>query len=87
LQASDFQAPAGLNSAAIIQDNAVGGWYWAILPPNAFAYLNKTGITQLRLAFPLDDNDDLGADYITFFSGDAEDQALRPHLVVEYYVP
>jgi hypothetical protein len=87
LQASDFQAPAGLNSAAIIQDNAVGGWYWAILPPNAFAYLNKTGITQLRLAFQLDDNDDLGADYLAFFSGDAEDQALRPHLVVEYYVP
>lgn len=87
LQVSDFQAPAGLNSAAIIQDNAVGGWYWAILPPNAFVYLNKTGTTQLRLAFQLDDNDDLGADYITFFSGDAEDQAIRPHLSVEYYVP
>lgn len=87
LQVSDFQAPAGLNSAAIIQDNAVGGWYWAILPPNAFVYLNKTGTTQLRLAFQFDDNDDLGADYISFFSGDAEDQGIRPHLVVEYYVP
>lgn len=87
LQASDFQAPAGLNSAAIIQDNAVGGWYWAVLPPNAFIYLNKTGTTQLRLGFQFDDNDDLGADYITFSSGDAEDQALRPHLSVEYYVP
>ncbi|MBE7432557.1 MAG: PD40 domain-containing protein [Anaerolineales bacterium] len=87
LQASDFQDPAGLSSAAIIQNNPVGGWYWAVMNPAAFLYINKTGVTQIRLAFQLDDNDDLGVDYLTFFSGDAEDQAIRPHLLIDYYVP
>lgn len=87
LQVTDFQAPAHLNSAAIIQNNPVGGWYWAMLNPSAFPYINKTGVTQLRLAFQLDDNDDLGADYLTFFSGDADEQTDRPHLVIDYYVP
>lgn len=87
LQASDFQAPTGLGSAAIVQNNPTGGWYWAVLNPAAFSYINKTGVTQMRLAFELDDNDDLSPDFLSFFSGDAEDQALRPHLMVEYYVP
>lgn len=87
LQSIDFQAPASLSSTAVIQNNAVGGWYWAILTPDAFPYINKTGNTQLRLAFQLDDNDDLNADYISFFSGDAIGQADRPHLLIDYYVP
>lgn len=87
LQASDFQETAGMGSAAIIQNNPTGGWYWAVLNPAAFPYINKTGVTQMRLAFQLDDNDDLSPDYLSFDSGDAEDQALRPHLMVEYYVP
>ena len=87
LQPMDFQSPASLTSSAVIQNNAVGGWYWAVLTPNAFAYINRTGNTQLRLAFQLDDNDDLGADFLTFYSGDAIDQADRPHLLIDYYVP
>ncbi len=87
LQASDFQAPADLSSAAIVQNNPVAGWYWAVLNPAAFSYVNKTGVTQMRLAFQLEDNDNLGADNLSFYSGDAEDQAFRPHLMVEYYLP
>ncbi|MCB9112600.1 MAG: PD40 domain-containing protein [Anaerolineales bacterium] len=87
LQSMDFQSPASFGNAAIIQNNPVGGWYWAVLTPNAFTYINRTGITQLRLAFQLDDNDDLGADFLTFYSGDAVDQANRPHLLIDYYVP
>jgi hypothetical protein len=87
LQVSDFQAPASMTSAAIIQNNPVGGWYWAVFTPDAFAYVNKKGNTQLRLAFQLDDNDDLGADYLSFYSGDAIGQADRPRLWIDYYVP
>ena len=87
LQSMDFQSHASFGNAAIIQNNPVGGWYWAVLTPNAFTYINRTGITQLRLAFQLDDNDDLGADFLTFYSGDAIDQADRPHLLIDYYVP
>lgn len=87
LQVSDFQAPAGLGSAAVIQNNPVDGWYWAVLTPDAFVYVNKTGNTQLRLAFQLDDNDDLGADYLSFFSGDAVGQGDRPRLWIDFYAP
>ena len=87
LQSMDFQSHASFGNAAIIQNNPVGGWYWAVLTPNAFTYINRTGITQLRLAFQLDDNDDLGADFLAFYSGDAVDQANRPHLLIDYYVP
>jgi len=87
LQASDFQAPAGMESAAMIQNNPVGGWYWAVMNPAAFFYINKTGVTQIRLAFQLDDNEDLGVDYLTFYSGDVEDLAIRPQLMIDYYVP
>lgn len=87
LQPMDFQSPASLSAAALIQNNAVGGWYWAILTPNAIAYINKTGNTQLRLGFQFDDNDDLAADFLTFYSGDAIEQTDRPHLYIDYYVP
>jgi len=87
LQVTDFQEPAHLSSAAVVQNNPVGGWYWAMLSPSAFPYINKIGVTQLRLAFQLDDNNDLGADYLTFFSGDADEQTDRPHLLIDYYVP
>lgn len=87
LQGSDFQAPATLTAIGTIQNNPTAGWYWAMLDPSAFAYISRTGVTQLRLAFQLDDNDDLDADFMAFFSGDADDQAVRPHLLIEYYTP
>lgn len=87
LQVSDFQAPASGTSMGLIQNNPVGGWYWAMLDRSALPYINLTGTTQLRLAFELDDNNDLGADYLVFFSGDYDDQRDRPHLLIEYYIP
>lgn len=87
LQISDFQAQAHYPNAGVIQNNPVDGWYWALLDPNSFAFINKTGVTQLRLAFPLDDNDDLGPDYLTFFSGDTPEQTDRPHLQIQYHLP
>ena len=84
---SDFEAPASLYNVGQIQNNPVGGWYWTMLDPKAFPYIDKTGITQLRLAFQVDDNDDLGNDYLAFYSGDTIGQEDRPHLVIEYYVP
>jgi hypothetical protein len=71
----------------VIQNNPVGGWYWAMLDRSAFPYINLTGVTQIRLAFQLDDNDDLGADFLVFFSGDYDEQRDRPHLLIEYVVP
>ncbi len=87
LQLTDFQSPADVSSVGVIQNNPVSGWYWATLDSRAFSYINLTDITQIRLAFQLDDNDDMSEDSIRFYSGDAPSQIDRPHLQIEYYVP
>ena len=49
-------------------------------------FISKVGVTQFRLFFSLDDNDDLGADYLKFFSGNST-TANMPQLIVTYYTP
>jgi hypothetical protein len=48
--------------------------------------INKTGLTQFRLSFTKDDNDDLGSDYVKFFSGNSI-SGYQPQLIIKYYVP
>jgi Tol biopolymer transport system component len=85
LDLADFQAPADMNSAGIIQNNPVSGWYWALLDSKSYPFINLTGVTQLRLMFQLDDNNDLGADYLAFFSGNYVVVSDRPQLLIEYH--
>lgn len=87
LQISDFQSPASMESVGIIENNPLNGWYWAWLDSSSFQYINLTNITQFRLRFQVDDDNDLGNDYLRFYSGDNDALAFRPRLVVEYYVP
>jgi len=87
LQVSDFESPSDRDIVGIIQNNPLDGWYWTTLEGSAFPYINLFGNTQLRLRFQLDDNDDLGDDYLKFYSGNAEVFSDRPHLVVRYYLP
>jgi Tol biopolymer transport system component len=86
LQDTDYQAAADMYMVGTIQNNPVSGWYWALLDSRALPYINLTDVTQLRLGFLLDDNNDLGDDYIRFYSGDYDAQKDRPHLLIEYYV-
>jgi hypothetical protein len=86
LQPLDFQAPSTLDAVGMIQNNPVGDVYWSLLNGDANRFINLKGITQLRLLFQLDDNDDLGDDYLKFYSGDATQIVDRPHLQIEYYV-
>ena len=51
-----------------------------------FPFINKASTTQFRLRFKKADNNDFGADYVKFYSGDA-DAVNAPQLVVEYYIP
>jgi hypothetical protein len=48
------------------------------------AAINRTGTTQMRIAFALDDNDNLAVDRIRYDSGDSTTPAFRPELVVTY---
>lgn len=86
LQTIDFAAPA---SQGAIQDrfsSLTYSWYTVNLSGANLNFINKTGLTQFRILFATDDNDDLGADYLKFFTGNST-SANMPQLIIKYYVP
>jgi hypothetical protein len=85
LQLADFAAAAGGLQVGSFGSTPASGWYTADVTSGT-SYINLTGTTQFRLYFNLDDNNDMGADYLKFFSGNAI-VANRPVLVIEYYTP
>jgi len=89
LQLTDFQAAASKDDAGTIKNTPSSGWYSVSFNSSAFPYIyiNLTGVTQFRLRFALDDNNDDGADYLKFYSGNYSSVSLRPLLVIQYYVP
>jgi hypothetical protein len=87
LQTIDFNASASKKSAITFSSTPVDSWYSAIMSSLNFTYLNLTGVTQFRLRFSKDDNNDRGADFLKFYSGNAATASFRPVLIVEYTVP
>ncbi|HUH98992.1 MAG TPA: hypothetical protein VLZ89_16645 [Anaerolineales bacterium] len=94
LQPGDFQAPPGESAIGTLTSimRSCGpacqetGWYALDLGPSAIAYINRTGMTQLRLRFQMSTNNDHAADYITFYSGNVPEYS-RPILIIEYRLP
>jgi CSLREA domain-containing protein len=87
LQAADFQAQASQPAVGVIPNNPTAtGWYATRFKATAHPFVNRTGVTQLRLRFKTDDDNDAVADIIKFYSGNST-AANRPVLVIEYYVP
>jgi hypothetical protein len=88
LQVTDFQAAAS-KSYGPFTAALVGGWY-SINLTSAKAYVNKlstlSGLTQIRLRFKLDDNNNAVANYLSLYSGSAP-VSSRPQLIIQYYVP
>jgi hypothetical protein len=85
LQTGDFQATATAVQAASLSNAASNGtWSVGNLNPSGLAAISKTGTTQLRVYFNLDDNDDNGNDYIGYYSGNSSTAGNRPQLVVTY---
>jgi hypothetical protein len=66
-----------------------GGWY-SINLTSGKAYINKlaasSGLTQIRLRFKMDDDNNSVANYLSLYSGNAP-AANRPQLIIEYYIP
>jgi hypothetical protein len=83
----DFSAPADQIYAGNVGTTPVGDIYTGTIQATALQYINKTGLTQLRLRFLTDDNDDQGADYVAFFSGNTITAAYAPVLEIVYYMP
>lgn len=85
LAASDFQAAATATGVATMTNPTVNGALSeGILNATGLGAINKTGTTQLRVYFTLDDNDDTGNDYIGFYSGENGTATNRPVLEVTY---
>ena len=87
LVVSDFKATPGKSAVGTFKSTPVSSWYSAVIGSTGFPYINKTGTTQFRLSFAKDDNDDMGADYMSFFSGNYTTVSARPTLIITYYVP
>ncbi len=84
LLASDFQAAATSANVGLCGNLPIAGWYACKVKTTG---INVTGTTQYRVYFTMDDNDDHGNDWVKFTSGNASLTALRPVLIVEYYIP
>jgi hypothetical protein len=88
LQISDFQAPAN-GIYGPFQPALVSNWYSIDLTSGKTSInklLSNDGLTQIRLRFKLDDNNNAVANYLSLYSGNAP-VANRPQLVITYYVP
>ena len=85
LTTGDFQAAATASQAASMSNAAANNdWSEGSLNASGRSAVSKTGTTQLRVYFNLDDNDDTGNDYLGYYSGDNGTAANRPQLVVTY---
>ena len=85
LEKADFQAPATAVGVASLSNAASNGaWSEGALNINGLAAINKTGRTQFRLYFNLDDDNDKDADYLGYYAGEYGTAASRPQLVVTY---
>lgn len=82
LSLADFAVIANIGSTQDPFSGAVDNWHTASLSGINLSHVNKHGTTQFRLMFAKDDNDDMGADYVKFFSGNSS--SSQPELVVTY---
>ena len=85
LDPSDFEAAASA-SAVTSLDNAPfnGAFSQGVLGGAGLAAINKTGVTQFRVYFQLDDNDNGSNDYIRYYDGGDGNPGNRPALIVVY---
>ena len=84
-QTTDFQAAATALKVGAFKKTPVSGWDSVTLNATGLARINRTGVTQFRLYFTKDDNNDKGADFMRFFSGNSP--VSRPTLTITYTLP
>ena len=86
LQAADFSAAA---SPRALPDPFAGltfSWYAAQINNANLLFINPSGVTQFRLSFSQDDNNDRNGDSMKFFSGNSP-AANQPELILTYSLP
>jgi hypothetical protein len=81
-----LKPPASKSKVLIFTKNKVDNWYSQSFSLDDFQYINLTGVTQFRLRFAKDDNNDFGADFLKIDSGETV-VADQPQLIIEYILP
>jgi hypothetical protein len=84
LQLEDFSVPAIYEACALVTPGDAHV-YTAELNSNCFDYISRVGLTQFRLRFALDDNNNSSPDYLRFFSGETAAE-IAPQLIVTYCI-
>ena len=85
LESSDFGAPAIAVAVATLTDAPSNGDISeGELDATGLAAINKTGRTQFRIYFELDDNDDGSNDYMGYRSSETSNEDNRPRLIINY---
>ena len=87
LQLADFNAGASAGKVGSFGSTPVGGWYSTTLNTTGLTKINRAGLTQFRLYFASDDNNDFSANFMRFVSGNGATASLHPTLVITYIVP
>ena len=83
LELADFKALASKGAVLSFTNiKDAEGYYSQSLDPSNFQYINRNGVTQFKLRFTRDDNNDYGADYLKIYSGDS---GTEPQLIVQFY--
>jgi hypothetical protein len=85
LETADFSASASTTSIVGVFNGPFSNWYNAPLTATGRASINRSGLTQFRLRFAMDDNNNHSADYMNFFSGNYT--SGQPQLVITYTLP
>ena len=89
LQLADFTTTASAVKVGAFNATPVGGWYSDTLNAAGRSKVNRTGLTQFRLYFANDDNNNFAANLMKFMSGNGSgaSAALRPVLEIKYSLP
>lgn len=87
LQVTDFNAVASVLNVGGNPGHSLAQYYIA-LNATGRSKINKVGLTQLRLRFATDDNNNRAADYINIISADKATLGERwPFLMITYTIP
>jgi len=84
LEPGDFNAAASQTYGPFSPSLSAGRYSLSLT--SGKGYVNKTGNTQLRLRFNLDDNNNNIANFLKLYSGNAA-ASDRPQLIIQYYLP
>ena len=87
LESGDFSIACSKNKALVFTNSMVNKWYSKSLNSMDYQFINFGALTQFRLRFKLDDNNDFSANILKIYSSDALNPANHPQLIIQYNTP